>query len=171
MLPRQEQENLFFVQRPNIWSSCQEYGVGCHPETPVWTEACYVSQCVNIESHTHIQNGAYIIVPQYGFLVKWKNNVQKQISFHIFIVHHNETASLIQKNIPFVWVKLQIWMFGLVHRKQRHCEQQKHWASASPRLEIHRKIRQVVLYISFLNTVKISWGLVCFYTSTRRLLI
>lgn len=43
------------------------------------------------------------------------------MSFHIFIVHHDDHhVSPIQKNIPFVRVKLQFCMFGLIHRKQRH---------------------------------------------------
>lgn len=46
-----------------------------------------------------------------------------------------------------------------LYAANRDTEQQKHWGTASPRLRVHRKIKQVVLYNSFLNTVSISWGI------------
>lgn len=52
-------------------------------------------------------------------------------------------------------------MFNLIHSKQSHSEQRKHLSKCFSTAEGHTKVRQVVLDNSFLNTVKISWELVC----------
>lgn len=52
-------------------------------------------------------------------------------------------------------------MFNLIHSKQSHCEQRKHLSKCFSTAEGHTNVRQVVLDNSFLNTVKISWELVC----------